>query len=97
MRKFVPVLILLVLVVFTASTCRRRVDASVVTVALPETFTTLDTLTTAKSDSAAERVRTLMFNSLVKKDENFDYVGELASTITPSADGLKITFVLRDG
>src|SRR6476469_5185343 len=97
MRKFLPSLILICIVMLTASTCRRRVDASAVTVALPENFTTLDTLTTAKSDASAERVRTLIFNSLVKKDENFDYVGELASSITPSADGLKITFVLRDG
>jgi peptide/nickel transport system substrate-binding protein len=98
MRKFVPVFFLLVVIVVTASTCRRqRVDASTVTVALPETFTTLDTLTTAKSDASAERIRTLLFNSLVKKDENFDYVGELASSITPSADGLKLTFALRDG
>ncbi len=38
-----------------------------------------------------------MFNSLVKKDENFDYVGELAKEIRSSDDGLTITFVLQDG
>ncbi|MCA1590584.1 MAG: ABC transporter substrate-binding protein [Acidobacteria bacterium] len=57
----------------------------------------MDTLTSTASDAAAERVRNLMFNSLVKKDENFDYVGELAKEIQTSADGTTITFVLREG
>ena len=38
-----------------------------------------------------------MFNTLVKKDEKFDYVGELASDIKRSDDGLTFTFTLRDG
>jgi peptide/nickel transport system substrate-binding protein len=38
-----------------------------------------------------------MFNSLVKKDANFDYVGELASDIKTSDDGMKLTFTVRDG
>src|SRR6478672_8430085 len=96
MRKFALIL-LVISAVIAASTCRQRRTDGAVTVALPEKFTALDTLTTTASDASAERIRTLLFNSLVKKDENFDYVGELASTITPSADGLKITFTLRDG
>jgi len=96
MRKFALIL-LVISVAIAASTCRQRRSDGAVTVALPEKFTALDTLTTTASDASAERIRTLLFNSLVKKDENFDYVGELASTITPSADGLKITFTLRDG
>ncbi len=75
----------------------RKANTDFVTVALPESFSTLDTLTTTASDSAAERVRNLMFNSLVEKDANFDYVGELASDIKTSDDGLTITFTLRDG
>ena len=95
MRKLI--LIVIVLSFFAmASNCRRR-GGDAVTVALPEPFSTLDTLTTGKSDAAAERVRTLMFNSLVKKDANFDYVGELASDIKTSEDGRTITFSLRDG
>src|SRR6202043_2421972 len=39
----------------------------------------------------------LMFNSLVKKDSKFDYVGELASNIQRSDDGLTYTFTLHDG
>ena len=65
--------------------------------ALPESFSTLDTLTSTASDSAAERVRNLMFNSLVKKNENFEYVGDLASDIKTSEDGKTITLTLRDG
>src|SRR5690349_2341872 len=38
-----------------------------------------------------------MFNTLVKKDEKFDYPGELASDIKRSDDGLTYTFTLRDG
>src|SRR5439155_13624672 len=48
-------------------------------------------------DAASERVRSLMFNSLVKKDEKFDYVPEVASKIDRSEDGLTFTFTLRDG
>lgn len=80
----------------TAFSCRRN-NLEYVTVALPEKFTAFDTLTSTASDAAAERVRNLMFNSLVKKDANFDYVGELAKEITTSPDGKTITFKLQDG
>jgi peptide/nickel transport system substrate-binding protein len=53
-------------------------------------------LTSSASDAAAERVRTLMFNSLVKKNEKFEYVGDLAKEIQTSADGRTLTFVLQD-
>ncbi|MFN2500494.1 MAG: ABC transporter substrate-binding protein [Pyrinomonadaceae bacterium] len=95
MRKLF--LVLLILSFFaTASTCRKR-NADFVTVALPEKFSAFDTLTSTASDVAAERVKSLMFNSLVKKDANFDYVGELAKEIRTSEDGKVITFILQDG
>jgi len=75
----------------------RRTSSEYVTVALPESFSTLDTLTSTASDAAAERIRNLIFNSLVRKDANFDYVGELASDIKTSEDGKTVTFTLRDG
>ena len=75
----------------------RGTNLEYVTVALPEKFTAFDTLTSKTSDAAAERVKNLMFNALVKKDANFDYVGELAKEITTSADGKTITFKLQDG
>jgi peptide/nickel transport system substrate-binding protein len=71
-------------------------QAETVTIAAPEKFSTLDTLTATVSDAAAERIRDLIFNSLVKKDEKFDYVGDLAREIKTSADGKTIIFVLRD-
>ena len=66
------------------------------TVALPERMSGLDTLTNTGTDSAADRVRTLMFNSLVKKNDNFEYVGELAKEIKIGEDNLTITFPLQD-
>ena len=78
-----------------AVACRTRTN-DFVTVALPDTFSTFNTLTTEKSDAAAERVRNLMFNSLVKKNENFEYVGDLAKEIVPSENGKVVKFVLQD-
>lgn len=93
MRQLITILFFTFLI-FTFS-CRKRSN-EYVTVALSEKFSSLDTLTSTASDAAAERVRSLMFNSLVKKNENFDYVGDLAKEITTSPDGKAITFVLRD-
>jgi peptide/nickel transport system substrate-binding protein len=88
--------ILLISVFITAFSCRRTSN-EYVTIALPEKFTTLDTLTTTGTDSAAERVRSLMFNSLVKKNDSFEYIGELAKEIKKSEDGMTLTFILQDG
>ena len=95
MRKLI-FLALVISFFATASTCRKR-NLEYVTVALPEKFTAFDTLTMTGSDAAAERVKNLIFNSLVKKDANFDYVGELAKEIKTSEDGKTITFILQDG
>src|SRR5213594_1615801 len=75
--------------------CRRR--SNVFVIALSDNVKTIDPIGSPSVDAASERVRTLMFNSLVKKDEKFDYVPELASNIQRSADGLTFTFTLRDG
>jgi peptide/nickel transport system substrate-binding protein len=94
MRKLILIVIALSFFAM-ASSCRKR-NSDAVTVALPEKFSTFDTLTTTSSDASAERVRNLMFNSLVRKDANFDYIGELASDIKVADDGKAITFTLRD-
>ncbi|HVF29754.1 MAG TPA: ABC transporter substrate-binding protein, partial [Pyrinomonadaceae bacterium] len=86
----------MLLSVLAAATACRRQSTEYVTIALPEKFTTLDTLTSTGSDSAADRVRNLIFNTLVKKNESFEYVGELAKEIKVSPDSLVITFVLQD-
>jgi peptide/nickel transport system substrate-binding protein len=94
LRLFVITLLLTLLV--TAAGCRRA-NTEFVTIALPEPFSGFDTLTSDKSDAAAERVRNLMFNSLVRKTETFDYTGELAEAISVSEEGKEITFKLRNG
>jgi peptide/nickel transport system substrate-binding protein len=75
--------------------CRRRSDAFII--ALGDNIRTIDPIGSPSVDAASERVRTLIFNSLVKKNEKFDYVGELASDIKRSDDGLAYTFALHDG
>src|SRR5688500_13289164 len=87
-------LILIFVLVFSAS-CRRN-STEYVTIALPEKFTTLDTLTSQASASADDRLRNLIFNTLVKKNESYEYVGELAKEISISPDRLTVTFVLHD-
>ncbi|MBA3355825.1 MAG: ABC transporter substrate-binding protein, partial [Pyrinomonadaceae bacterium] len=75
--------------------CRRKSGAFVI--ALGDNIRTIDPIGSPSVDTASERVRTLMFNSLVKKNEKFDYVGELASNIQHSDDGLTYTFTLQEG
>jgi len=75
--------------------CRRRSSSFVI--ALGDNIRTIDPIGSPSVDAASERVRTLLFNSLVKKNEKFDYVGELASNIARSADGTVYTFALHEG
>ncbi|MER3431549.1 MAG: hypothetical protein C4324_11025 [Blastocatellia bacterium] len=87
---------LLILLFLSAIGCRRQ-KTDVVTAALAEPFSTLDSLTSTSSEAAAERMRSLIFNSLLRKNEKFEYVGELASEYSIGEDGTTITFRLRDG
>jgi peptide/nickel transport system substrate-binding protein len=77
------------------SGCRRKSNTFVI--ALSDNISSIDPIGAPSVEAASERVRTLIFNSLVKKDERFDYVGELASKIQRSDDGLTYTFTLHDG
>ena len=79
------------------SACRTRSGGDAFVIALGDNVRTIDPIGAPAVEAASERVRTLMFNTLVKKDEKFDYVGELASDIKRSDDGLSFTFALRDG
>ncbi len=88
---------LLLLTAILLPTACRRSQSNVFVIALSDNIKTIDPIGSPSVDAASERVRTLMFNSLVKKDEKFDYVPELASSIARSDDGLTFTFVLRDG
>lgn len=92
--RFILVVVLALMIV--AAGCRRRTSDAFV-IALGDNVRTIDPIGSPSVDAASERVRTLIFNSLVKKDERFDYTGELASNILRSDDGLTFTFTLRDG
>ncbi len=94
LRRLFFCFFIIVCLIFSFS-CRTRTN-EFVTIALSEKISTLDTLTSTASDAIAERVRNLMFNSLVKKNEKFEYVGELAKEIQTSEDGKTITFVLLE-
>src|SRR5438067_12842757 len=86
---------LLAVIIFSPACRRNRGGAFVI--ALSDNVKTIDPIGSPSVDAASERVRSLMFNSLVKKDEKFDYVPELASNIQRSDDGLTFTFTLREG
>jgi peptide/nickel transport system substrate-binding protein len=93
--RLIMLLALISFLVFPTA-CRRR-SSSTFVIALGDNIRTIDPIGSPTVDAASERVRTLIFNSLVKKNEKFDYVGELASDIKRSDDGLTYTFALRDG
>ena len=77
--------------------CRRGGSNEAFVIALGDNIRTIDPIGSPSVDAASERLRTLIFNSLVKKNEKFEYVGELASDIKRSDDGLTFTFTLQDG
>ena len=85
----------LAFVALAGASCRQKRSEFVI--ALGDNIRTIDPIGSPSVDAASERVRALMFNSLVKKDEKFDYVGDLASSVQRSDDGLTYTFILNDG
>jgi peptide/nickel transport system substrate-binding protein len=93
-QKFITLLLVLSIAFVCLSSCRRRSDAFVI--AYSDNVSTLDPIGSATVDAASERMRVLMFNSLVRKNEKFDYVGDLAN-YQRSDDGLTYTFTMRDG
>lgn len=96
-RKLACLLLTVVMALLIPTACRRNRSGGPFVIALGDNIRTIDPIGSPSVDAASERVRTLMFNSLVKKDEKFDYVGELASDIKRSDDNLTFTFTLRDG
>ena len=93
--RLIVLLISLSILIAVPTGCRRQSNSFVI--ALGDNIRTIDPIGSPSVDAASERVRTLIFNSLVRKNEKFDYVGELASDIQRSDDGLTYTFHLRDG
>jgi peptide/nickel transport system substrate-binding protein len=95
MRRAAVLFLMAAMFLTLGASCRKRSNTFVI--ALGDNIRTIDPIGSPSVDAASERVRALMFNSLVKKDEKFDYVGDLASDIKQSGDGAVFTFVLRDG
>lgn len=93
--RFIPGYFIIFTLLFGGLACRTQ-DNNIVTIANSDKFSSLDTISTTSPDSAADRVRVLMYNSLVKKNENFEYVGDLAKDIKTGEDNLTVTFVLND-
>lgn len=95
MRRAAGLFLIAVMFLALGASCRRRSNAFVI--ALSDNIRTIDPIGSPSVDAASERIRALIFNSLVKKDDKFDYVGDLASDIKQSDDGTVFTFNLRDG
>jgi len=93
-QKSVTMLLSLILVALLLPSCRNRSETFVI--ALSDKISTLDPIGSPTVDVASERIRVLIFNSLVKKNEKFDYVPDLASDIKRADDGLSYTFTLHD-
>lgn len=95
MRTAKLILLTLLMGLLVLGGCRRKSNAFVI--ALGDNIRTIDPIGSPSVDAASERIRTLLFNSLVKKNAKFDYVGELATNIAQSADGTVYTFALHEG
>jgi peptide/nickel transport system substrate-binding protein len=75
------------------SSCRRGAAQGEMVVMLEKRIETFDPRRSV--DSAAERMRQLMFNGLTRKDEKFEPVPDLAEKYEPSPDYKTFTFYLR--
>ncbi|MGH9929476.1 MAG: ABC transporter substrate-binding protein [Pyrinomonadaceae bacterium] len=95
--RFGSLFLAVLIAVLLPAGCRRNRSGGPFVIALGDNIRTIDPIGSPSVDAASERIRTLMFNSLVKKNEKFDYVGELASEIKRSDDNVTFTFTLRDG
>ena len=95
-RAFILLSVFIIFAMLAPAGCRTR-NSNAFVIGLGDNIRTIDPIGSPTVDAASERVRTLIFNTLVKKNEKFDYVGELASDIKRSDDGRVFTFTLRDG
>ncbi len=88
--------VIAILILMVSGSSCNRTNNGAVTLALSDKFSSLDTISTTSPDSAADRLRNLLFNSLVKKNEKFEYVGDLAKEIKIGEDSLTVTFNLQE-
>ncbi len=75
--------------------CRPPAEADVLTILIEKRVPSLDPR--VSSDSAAERLRQLLFNGLTRKNARFEPVPDLATSILLSDDKRVHTFKLREG
>ena len=95
-RSFIAVFLIFAFMALLFNGCRDRGTAFVIALSGSE-ISSLDPILAKDAPASNERVRVLMFNSLVRRNENLEYVGELASEPPKtSEDGLTVTFNLRD-
>ncbi|HEX8175279.1 MAG TPA: ABC transporter substrate-binding protein [Pyrinomonadaceae bacterium] len=95
-RSIVSFLLALALLSLSFAGCRTK-DSNIFVIVQSDNISTLDPVGSPTVDAASERVRVLMFNSLMRKNEKFEYVNELASEMPKaSEDNLTFTFTLRD-
>jgi peptide/nickel transport system substrate-binding protein len=92
--RFFPFVVITFFMLTSMSSCRKPRSAFVIV--LSDKISTVDPIGTERIEAANERVRVLMFNSLVRKNEKFEYVPELATNIQTASDGLSYTFTLPD-
>jgi peptide/nickel transport system substrate-binding protein len=95
-RQFVSIFLFTLLTFISLSGCRTRSDAFVI--ALSDNLSTLDPVGSSTVAAADEHVRVLMFNSLIRKNEKFEYVGDLVTNADTARaeDGLSYIFTLHD-
>ena len=94
-HKIVTTLLMALMAALLLPGCRNRSETFVIQ--LSDKISTLDPIGSPTVDAASERIRALIFNSLVKKNEKFDYIPDLATDIKRADDGLSYTFTLHDG
>jgi len=95
MKRSIKYLILVLALTLGGPGCRRGGAPGELTMMLEKRVPTFDPR--VSSDSAAERMRQLLFNSLTRKGEKFEPEADLAAAIEPSPDFKTFTFRLRSG
>ena len=90
--KVLPLAVSIILIPITSG-CRRGATPGEMVAIIEKRIETFDPR--VSSDSAAERMRQLMFNGLTRKGENFDPVPDLAEKFELSLDFKTFTFYLR--
>jgi peptide/nickel transport system substrate-binding protein len=81
------------LIALLASACRHQPQAGELVMLIEKRIPSFDPR--VSSDSAAERMRQLIFNSLTRKNERFEPVPDLAESIEVAPDYKTYTFRLR--